>query len=267
LERRRFLTSSLAASAFALANKSGHAQTPAPSGQPRQYYELRKYFVQQGPQSRITGKYVSDVLIPALNRLGITPVGAFNLEIGPETPTLYLLLPSTNLETLVTAELRLRQDEQFLAAAAPFWNAPESSPAFTRIESTLLIAFEGWPQLVVPPPTAQHGKRVFQLRSYESASYQDHIRKVEMFHSGEFEIFRRAGFWDVFFGDALIGPRLPNLTYMVSFEDEKQMKDLWDAFGNDPQWKKLTSSPRFNFEPIVNNVSNLILTPTSYSQV
>jgi hypothetical protein len=66
-----------------------------------------------------------------------------------------------------------------------------------------MIAFEGWPKLVVPPVTAQHGKRVFQLRTYESPSNQDHVRKVEMFHNGEFEIFARAGFWQVFFGDTL----------------------------------------------------------------
>jgi NIPSNAP len=266
LERRRFLTSSLAASAFALARTS-NAQTPAPSSKARQYYELRKYLLQAGPQTKITGKYVSDALIPALNRLGITPVGAFNLYLGPETPTLYLLLPSNNLETLVGAELRLRQDEQFLAAAAPFWNAPESSPPFTRVESTLLIAFEGWPQVVVPPPTAQNGKRVFQLRSYESATNRDHVRKLEMFHSGEFDFFRKAGFWQVFYGDALIGPRLPNLTYMVSFADLKQLNDLWAAFNNDPQWKQLTASSKFNFEAIVNNVTNLVLNPAPYSQI
>ena len=108
--------------------------------------------------------------MPALNRMGIGPVGAFNLDIGPETPTVYLLLPSENLETLVGAGLRLREDAAFLAAAEGFWNAPDTNPPFQRVESTLLIAFERWPQLVVPPPTATRGQRVFQLRSYESAS-------------------------------------------------------------------------------------------------
>ena len=55
-----------------------------------------------------------------------------------------------------------------------------------------MIAFEGWPKLVLPPATAQHGKRVFQLRTYESPSQEDHVRKVDMFHNGEFEIFARA---------------------------------------------------------------------------
>ncbi len=264
MKRRQFLTSSLAASALALAKES-RAQTP--SGKPREYYEIRKYHLQSGPQIQLANSYVSDALIPALNRLGISPVGAFNLDIGPETPTLFLLLPSTSLETLATAELRLPHDEAFMKAAEPFWNAPAKEPAFQRIESSLLIAFEGWPQLIVPPATAQHGKRIFQLRTYESASSQDHVRKVEMFHHGEFDIFQKAGFGQVFYGDTLIGPRLPNLTYMLSFSDLTEMNAKWDVFRNDPAWKALSASPRYSFESIVSNISNLFLSPTTYSQI
>jgi hypothetical protein len=271
MRRREFLASGLAASALVVARRAGDAQTAATAsgtgGKARQYYELRKYFLQQGPQVQLTEKYVATALIPALNRMGIAPVGAFNLSIGPETPVLYLLLPCPSLETLVNAELHLRTDQEFLAAADAFWNAPAGSPAFVRVESTLLIAFEGWPQVTVPPATAQKGKRIFQLRSYESASYRDHVRKVAMFHAGEFEIFRKVGFWNVFFGDALIGPRLPHLTYMLSFADLNQLNDLWAAFRDDPDWKKLNTVPEYTFEPIVSNITNLVLTPAAYSQI
>ena len=233
----------------------------------RQYYELRKYLLRRDAQVEMTTKYLSDALVPALNRMGIGPVGAFTVDIGPETPTVYLLLPSENLETLVGAGLRLREDQTFLAAAEPFWNALDTSPAFERVESTLLIAFAGWPRLVAPPPTATKGKRMFQLRSYESASDRDHVRKVEMFHSGEFEAFERAGFWRVFFGDALIGERLPQVTYMLSFPDLGQMNAMWDAFRNDAGWKKLQADPRFSYDQLVVKITNLVLSPTAYSQV
>ncbi|HVJ09163.1 MAG TPA: NIPSNAP family protein [Acidisarcina sp.] len=264
MERRRFLSSSLAASALAMTNPSWSQGT---SGKPREFYELRKYYLQSGPQTRLTESYLADALLPALNRLGIAPVGAFRLDIGPETPTLYLLLPCTALETLVTAELRLGRDEQFLKAAEPFWNAPATAPAYVRVESSLLIAFEGWPKLVAPTKGEHPEKRIFQLRIYESPSNQDHVRKIEMFHSGEFEIFQKAGFAQVFYGDTLIGPRLPNLTYMLSFADQTELNARWNTFRNDPAWKKLSGSPRYNFESIVSNISNLILSPTSFSQI
>ena len=251
MQRRSFLASSLAASAVALAGKS-EAQSSA--GKPREYYELRKYFMQSGPQTKLTESYLSDVLIPALNRHGMSPIGTFNLTIGPETPTLYVLIPSTSLETLVTSDLHLAQDQQFMQAAEPFWSAPAKDPPYVRIESTLLIAFEGWPKITPPPSTAQHAKRIFQLRSYESATNGDHVRKVEMFHHGEFEIFQKAGFAQVFYGDALIGPRLPHLTYMLSFADLTEMDAKWEVFRNDPNWKKLSAEQRYAFEPIVSNI-------------
>lgn len=264
MERRRFLTSSLAVSALAMANQSW---SQSPSNKSREFYELRKYYLQSGPQIKLTESYISDALIPALNRLGITPVGAFHLDIGPETPTLYLLLSSPSLETLATADLHLVRDEQFMKAAEPFWNAPATAPAFVRVESSLLIAFEGWPKLIAPPKTEHPDKRVFQLRTYESPSNQDHVRKVEMFHNGEFEIFQKAGFAQVFYGDTLIGPRLPKLTYMLSFPDMTELNARWDIFRNDPAWKKLSGSPRYNSESIVSNISNLMLSPTSFSQI
>ena len=264
MERRRFLASSLAASTLAFAGKSG---AQASESKPREYYELRKYFMQSGPQTKLTENYVSGALIPALNRMGITPVGVFNLTLGPETPTLYVLIPSTSVETLVTADLRLTQDKQFMAAAEPFWNAPASAPPYVRIESSLMIAFEGWPKLTPPAAAGQHSKRIYQLRIYESPTNQDHVRKVEMFHNGEFELFQKAGFGQVFYGDSLIGPRLPNLTYMLTYGDISEMNDKWAAFGSDPNWKKLSASPRYAFESIVSNITNLILTPTPFSQI
>jgi hypothetical protein len=264
LERRRFLASSLAASAAALTRKVVAQESNSTS---REYYELRQYHMQSGPQTKLTESYVSDALIPALNRMGMSPIGAFNLTLGLETPVLYVLIPSGSLEALVTADLKLARDKQFLDAAAPFWTAPAKEPPFVRIESQLMIAFEGWPKLTPPPTAAQHAKRVFQLRTYESPTHGDHVRKVEMFHNGEFEIFRKAGFAQVFFGDVLIGPRLPKLTYMLSFGDISEMNAKWAAFSNDPDWKKLSGSPRYAFEPIVSNIDNLILTPTAFSQI
>ncbi|HMD20472.1 MAG TPA: NIPSNAP family protein, partial [Alloacidobacterium sp.] len=260
MERRRFLTASLAASAMAFTGKSGGQET---AGKPREYYELRKYHMQSGPETKLTESYVSGALIPALNRMGMSPIGAFNLSIGPETPTLYVLIPSTSVEALVTADLHLAQDKAFMQAAEPFWNAPATAPPYVRIESSLMIAFEGWPKLT---PPASRGKRLFQLRTYESPTNQDHVRKVEMFHNGEFEIFQKAGFGQVFYGDSLIGPRLPNLTYMLTFGDIGEMNAKWAAFGSDPDWKKLSASPRYAFEQIVSNITNLILTPTDFSQ-
>ena len=264
MERRRFLAASIATSAVALA---GNAAAQAPSTQSREFYRLRRYNLKSGPQTKLTENYFADALIPALTRMGMGPIGAFSSTIGPETPAYYLLIPGSSIEAHATLDLRLAQDAAFMKLAEPFWNATAAAPAFQRVESSLLAAFEGWPKLTPPASSATNAKRIFQLRIYESPSNGDHVRKVEMFHSGEFEIFKAAGFHPVFFGDTQIGARMPNLHYMLAFKDMAELDAQWDVFRNDPAWKKLSASPRFSFDNIVDNITNLVLSPLACSQI
>ncbi len=269
MKRRDFLAASIAASTLAAAGEAVAqvSATGAPTTPRREFYQLRRYNLLSGPQLKLTESYFSGALIPALTRLGLGPVGAFRLDIGPETPAYYLLIPGPAVEPLAQLDLRLPDDPEFLAAAAPFWNATAAAPAFQRVDISLLAAFQGWPKLTPPAAAATKAKRIFQLRTYESPSDGEHVRKVEMFHSGEFEIFLNAGFHPVFFGDTLIGSRMPNLTYMLSFADLAELDAKWDVFRNDPAWKKLSSNPRFAFDPIVTNITNLILSPLDCSQI
>ena len=262
MKRREFLAGTVAASAFGL-TRSVEAQ----AGAGREFYQVRRYALKSGPQTKLTEDYFAGALIPALGRMGIGPVGAFRVDIGPETPVFYLLVPGTSALALVELDLRLADDAAFLTAAEPFWNATAAGPAFERVECWLLLAFAGWPRLTPPVSAASKGKRIFQLRTYESPSTGEHVRKVEMFHSGEFEIFLRAGFHPVFFGDALIGSRMPSLTYMLSFADQAELDAKWELFRNDADWKKLSTSPRFAYDQIVTNITNLILSPLGCSQV
>ena len=265
MDRRQFLSASVATSAAAVAGSvPAHAGMSAAT---REYYQIRRYALTSGPQLKLTENYLAGALIPALTRMGIDRVGAFKVDIGPETPTYYVLIPGRDSATVAELDLHLAQDEEFLKAADPFWAAPAASPAFQRVEYSLLAAFEGWPRLTPPPSSANKAKRIFQLRTYESPSYKDHIVKVKMFHSGEFDIFAKAGFHMVFFGDTLAGSRMPNLTYMLSFADMTELEAKWDVFRADPAWKKLQADPRFAFDQIVTNISNLMLSPLDCSQI
>jgi hypothetical protein len=263
MNRRRFVAASLATSAAALAH-SGEAQSASHS---REFYQLRRYSLYSGPQSGLTERFIADALIPALTRRGMGPIGAFRLDFGPETPQIYVLIPGPSAEALATLDLDLARDSEFLKAAEPLWGAPATAPAFLRAEYSLLAAFEGWPRVTPPAAAASHGKRIFQLRTYESPSYRDHVRKVEMFHNGEFEIFKASGFHPVFFGDVIVGSRMPSLTYMLSVPDAATMDKDWDSFRDNPDWKKLSNDPKYAFEPIVSNITNLVLSPLPSSQI
>ena len=199
MKRRKFLVSTWAASVGGVgaARLAFPVPQDAANEKGREYYELRRYRLQSGPQVKLVHDFFREAMLPALNRLGISPVGVFNVAIGPASPTLYLLLPSASLENLINVRFLLERDVEFSKAGAAFLNAPAVTPAFVHAESSLMIAFAGKPRLTVPPATAENHPRVFELRTYESPTDQDHQRKVEMFHSGEFDVFEKAGFWPV----------------------------------------------------------------------
>jgi hypothetical protein len=259
LERRDFVTSAIAMAGVALSGGEGRAMAQTT----QEFYLLRKYSLRNGTQLALTQNYFEHALIPALNRMSITPVGAFKLDIGPETPTYYLLIPATSVEALITLDTRLAQDGEFVKASAAFWEAPAATPAFERIESSLLSAFAGWPKVVAP----KTGKRIFQLRTYESTGPAAHIRKVQMFNEAEIGIFTRTGLAPVFFGKVLVGHRMPSLTYMLTFEDVADLNKKWAVFASDPAWKDLSHRPGNTDAEIVSNISNLYLSPLSCSQI
>jgi hypothetical protein len=263
LKRREFVKSAVMAGMA-----SGAALGSQPNGKPAvearpEFYQLRTYTLRNGPQPALAQGYFERALIPALNRLGMAQIGAFKLDIGPETPTYYVLIPATSAETLIELDTNLRNDPDYIKFASGFRDAPASAPAFVRSERSLLSSFAGWPKLIAPPKQ----KRIFQLRTYESPSQATHQRKVQMFNEAEIAIFTRTGLKAVFFGDTLIGTRMPNLTYMLTFADMAELTEHWAAFAADPAWKELSHRPGNTDADIVSNISNLYLSPLSCSQI
>jgi hypothetical protein len=261
---RRGLLRGGAAAAIAVANARGIAAQSTSQLRRRDFYLIRRYRLQSGPSFAATAnKYFQGALLPALGRMGLGPVGVFNLAYGEDTPQTVLVIAAKDLGALVTLDLNLGQDPTFLKDGEPFWGPPATTPAVEHVDSRLSIAFEGFPSLAVPP----REPHIVQLRTYVSPTYAAHLRKVEMFHKGEFRFFAESGSKGVFYSDDLIGPHLPSLTYMLAHKDLAAMDADWKAFGAHPEWQKLSHDPRYASEPIVSHVDNLVLTPAPYSQI
>jgi hypothetical protein len=110
--------------------------------------------------------------------------------------------------------------------------------------------------------------RVLQLRIYESPSVKTGQKKIEMFNDGgEIAIFRRTGLHPVFFGESLVGAKMPNLTYMLAFESAEELKANWEKFIGDPEWKRLSKMPEYSDKVILSGITNLVLKPADYSQI
>ena len=94
------------------------------------------------------------------------------------------------------------------------------------------------------------------MRIYESRNLQGHVRKVAMFDNGEIDIFRRVGITPVFFGSTVYGPNLPNLVYMICFPSIEARSEAWGKFGQDPDWKRISTAPGSADRELVSRISN-----------
>ncbi|MEN6333403.1 MAG: NIPSNAP family protein, partial [Phycisphaerales bacterium] len=229
---------------------------------PRQFFEWRQYHLRTGAPKNLVGDFLKNVGIAAMNRIGIKTVGVFNPVYGPSRPTLHVLLVHDSLDSVVNASAKLLADPEVREKGASFIDATLSEPAYVRWESSLMAAFTGMPK--IEPP--QFKERIFELRTYEGHSVKANKKKIEMFNEGgEIGIFKKTGCNPVLYGETLIGPSMPNLTYMLAFKDMADRDQKWQVFRDDPDWKRLSADPAY--KDTVSNITDIILLPTAYSQI
>jgi hypothetical protein len=267
MRRRDFLTAS--AAAFVAAPIFARAQQGATTGA-RQYFELRTYHFATAEKQSAFEAFLKDAAIPAFNRAGVEPVGAFKpfakdnaqLKLTDDPLDLYLLLPHNSLDSFLALPGKLAADAAYQEAGKSILTAPRSDPAFARYDTTLLLAMESAPRITA---SEKSETRLFELRTYQSPSEERAINKLAMFNAGEIPVFTRAGMSGVFFGGALAGDNLPKLTYMVMHDSADNVKAHWGNFGKDPDWKKLSGNA--SYKDNVSKIINIFLRPIAGSQI
>jgi hypothetical protein len=260
MQRRDFLAAAGVAAVSPLPTLEALGQ-PAP----RQYIEMRRYHLLPGAKQRAFSQFVGDAMIPAMNRAGVGKVGAFTVMYGENAPSLLLVLTYQSLDAVVGLRERMASDAAYTSAGKAILEAPLSDPPFVRAESTLLRAFEAMPAVEPSAGVAAKTPRIYELRTYESHSDPAALNKLKMFNAGEIPIFRRTGLTPVFFGETVIGAKMPSLNYMLTFADMAARDAAWAAFGKDPDWKTLSGDPQYKDN--VSAISDIILRPTAFSQM
>lgn len=232
----------------------------------KMYYQLTVYHYEKETQQKILHEYLEHALLPALHRLKIKDVGVFS-AIANDTAkqkSLYVLVPFRDWESVKKLESKLTTDNKYLEAGSGYINSSHQSPPYTRMEKILLRDFPNAPAMRMPRLTAERKDRVYELRSYESATEKIFQNKMHMFiEGGETEIFDRLNFNPVFYGEVLAGSKMPNLVYLTCYENMEDRNAHWKSFGTDTAWKKLSAMPVYQ-----NNVSHIdviFLRPEPYS--
>jgi hypothetical protein len=232
----------------------------------KEFYQVTIYHFTTAQQERSLDNYFEKALLPALHRNGISKIGIFK-SLANDTvtdKTVYVFMPLKNLELVTSLQTKLDKDSIYKKAGAEYLNAVYTSPPYTRMEIILTEAFPLAPQMQLPKLNAAKNERVYELRSYESATEKIFDNKVRMFNEGdEIGLFKRLNFNAVFYSRVLSGSKMPNLLYMTCFESKADRDAHWKTFGEDPYWKKLSAMEEYQHN--VSHIDIYFLRPTEYS--
>lgn len=229
--------------------------------------ELRTYRLRNSSGNQVTriSDFIEKHAIPAGKRAGGAVAGVFANLIAPNGPFVLLINSYPSLAAMEAIQVKLSQDAEFSKALDAYYKQP--GLVYQRVEVSLLRAFDAMPQVEYPTIEAGKAPRIFELRTYESDTPATLRRKVKMFEDSEAAIFRRLGMKVVFFGTAITGNNLPQLTYMLGYDDLAHRDKVWKAFGADPEWQKLRVQPGLTDPEIVSNISSILLRPLPFSPI
>lgn len=245
MKRRKFMHAAMAAGALPMTTMANPIAFEM-EGE-KELYEIRTYEAKFGSNQKLLKDYLNKVLGPTLKNLGANHFMILG-EMGNSDPTkLWVIIGYPNGEAFLKAQ-NLQNDAAYKAAATEYNALTPNQALYTRFSSSLLWAFDGMPKMMDPI----EGASLFELRTYEGYSEDAVRRKIKMFNEGEIEIFLKTGLHPVFFGEMIIGPYRPCLTYMLNFKDMEEHDANWKRFGAHPDWKTLSG-----MEEYANTVSNI----------
>ena len=259
MKRREFLSASVVAGLA--------SAVPAFSKEFEQmYFEFSRYQVVNNAAKTKFESYWETAAIPALNRIGIKPVGLFRARYGSHGLDYYVLLPHKSFESFETAWDKIAGDPDYQEAGKDLFDPPMNEPLYYRCQTSLLKAFKELPKLEIADHVKKADGRLFEVRIYESHNRHKAKLKVEMFNEGgEIALFKETGLNPVMFGETLAGDKMPNLTYILGFESIQEHDRAWDTFRTSEGWSKLKVNPRY--KDTVSSVTDIILSPAGCSQM
>lgn len=259
MNRRDVLKTGLAAG---MAVATNHIASAA--AEDNHFYELRTYQLRNDIQPAKINDFFQQYFLPHMKKLGVGPVGCFNVVSGQNSPALIIVIDYKSLAEMQSV-MSDSSDKEFTKAWRDFETTTDMP--YVRYESAVLKAFDAHTKVELPPVAEKQPARLFELRTYESRNAFSLRNKVDMFNQEEIKIFRACGMLPIFFGQGVIGTRLPSLTYMLGYENMAAREKAWDAFRTNPDWARVKNKPGWTDPEAVSNIQASFLRPTAYSQI
>jgi hypothetical protein len=254
---RRTFTTALGGAALVSA-RAGAQQSSA--ARKTRIYRLDYYYLRQGSQGTRVNDFLSSA-VPVLAK-NTQALGIFTALIGPHVPATLLLTGYAGIEQMEAADDRTGRNPEYKTALDKMEQGAEAP--YDRVERVLLRATAFSPE-IAPPAQKPAKPRVFELRVYHAPTERQLRLVNERFAGPEIPIFHRSGIHPVLYANTIVGPAMPNLTYLIPFAGLAEREKAWDAFGADPDWLKAREASIAQGGQIVADSNITLLRPTPYS--
>jgi hypothetical protein len=105
------------------------------------------------------------------------------------------------------------------------------------------------------------------LRVYHSPTWRQLKALHERFAGPEIQIFHRVGIHPILYSSTLIGTNMPNLTYLIPFENLAAREKAWETFAGDPEWIKVRKESIEKHGQMSSIIQISLFKATAYSPV
>ena len=254
MQRRSFVSGLMAASA---------AGAAGPDKKTR-FYALEQYFLKQGTQIGRVHELWSQGLLPAMNKIHNGPKIFLEALIAPHMPQVAAIFGYDSLEQMRSVTARLHEDQALVKA---FERAESGPEALVEQQSTILLEATDYSPEIVAPEKVPAAPRIFELRVYHSPTWRQLHLLHQRFAGPEIKIFHRVGVHPLLYTQTIIGPNMPNLTYLIPFDNLAAREKAWNAFGADPEWIKVRQESIDKGGQISSVIQIALYKATAYSPI
>jgi hypothetical protein len=228
-------------------------------------YVLENFQLRAGAQVPRMHEYFSKLVVASLERAKHSgPVIFLEALVAPHMPQVAAIYGFRSMEDMWALHTRSMQDTETIKSFEQWENAAD--PPYEQLTSTVLEATDYSPEIVKPAERPK-SPRIFELRVYHSPTWRQLKALHERFAGPEIQIFHRVGVHPILYTSTLFGPNMPNLTYLIPFDNLAAREKAWDAFGSDPEWVKVRKDSVEKHGQIASVIQISLFKATPYSPI
>lgn len=191
---------------------------------PTRVIACETFSVIDGGQAEHLRAYISDTLLPCMDRLCNNPRMCLEAVVAPHTPQTLLLTVYSSFDEMLEERARIAADPRVRRA----WAGIESAQVLDDVQSQVLIASAE--SVRFPAQSASVKSGLFEVRTWHAPAWRS--GPAPDFSS----VLSRIGAEPIVAGATVAGEHLPRFTYVLPFESLATRQKVWDRLDGDAQW-------------------------------